>query len=137
MVGVETVVYFFRQKTTYEMRIGDCSTDVCSADLSDHAREVADQNIELSDLDGSINTHCSDLFDQLPQCEYGLIVCNPPYVNNHSIENLPQEYRHEPTLALAGGEDGMDLIRRLLQQAPDFLAQIGRASCRERVCQYV
>src|SRR3546814_10561363 len=52
-------------------------------------------------------------------------LCNPPYVNNHSMENLPQEYRHEPTLALAGGEDGMDLIRRLLQQAPDFLAPDG------------
>src|SRR3546814_1907240 len=80
------------------MRISDWSSDVCSSDL------------------------CSDLFEQLPDCEYKLIICNPPYVNNHSMEHLPQEYRHEPTMALAGGDDGMDLIRRLLQQAPAFMA---------------
>src|SRR3546814_2380150 len=93
---VDVFVFFFKQKTAYEMRISDWSSDVCSSDLvdavdvSEHALEVADQNIELSGLDGRINTHCSDLFDQLPQCEYGLIVCNPPYVNNHSMENLPR-----------------------------------------------
>lgn len=101
------------------------NAQVDAVDISEHALEVADENIELSGLDGRITTHCSDLFDQLPQCEYSLIVCNPPYVNNHSMENLPQEYRHEPTLALAGGEDGMDLVRRLLQRAPDFLAPAG------------
>ncbi|MGB6104409.1 MAG: 50S ribosomal protein L3 N(5)-glutamine methyltransferase [Pusillimonas sp.] len=98
---------------------------VDAVDLSEHALEVADQNIELSGLDGRITTHCSDLFEQLPGCEYQLIVCNPPYVNNHSMENLPLEYRHEPTMSLAGGDDGMDLIRRLLRQAPDFMAPQG------------
>src|SRR5690606_27437787 len=79
------------------------NAQVDAVDLSEHALEVADENIELSGLDGRITTHCSDLFDQLPQCEYNLIICNPPYVNNHSMEHLPQEYRHEPTMALAGG----------------------------------
>lgn len=101
------------------------NAQVDAVDLSERALEVADENIELSGLDGRITTHCSDLFEQLPQCEYKLIICNPPYVNNHSMEHLPQEYRHEPTMALAGGDDGMDLIRRLLQQAPDFLAPEG------------
>ncbi len=101
------------------------NAQVDAVDLSEHALEVADENIELSGLDGRITTHRSDLFDQLPQCEYQLIVCNPPYVNNHSMEALPPEYRHEPTMALAGGEDGMDLIRRLLRSAPDFMAPEG------------
>ncbi len=101
------------------------NAQVDAVDLSEHALEVADQNIELSGLDGRIATHCSDLFDQLPQCEYKLIICNPPYVNNHSMEHLPPEYRHEPTEALAGGDDGMDLIRRLLDEAPAFLAPEG------------
>lgn len=101
------------------------NAQVDAVDLSEHALEVADENIELSGLDGRITTHCSDLFEQLPDCEYKLIICNPPYVNNHSMEHLPQEYRHEPTMALAGGDDGMDLIRRLLQQAPAFMAPHG------------
>lgn len=101
------------------------SAQVDAVDLSEHALEVADENIELSGLDGRITTHCSDLFEQLPGCEYKLIICNPPYVNNHSMEHLPQEYRHEPTMALAGGDDGMDLVRRLLQQAPSFMAPDG------------
>ncbi|NYT79393.1 50S ribosomal protein L3 N(5)-glutamine methyltransferase [Alcaligenaceae bacterium] len=101
------------------------NAQVDAVDLSERALEVADQNIELSGLDGRITTHCSDLFDQLPQCEYNLIVCNPPYVNTQSMENLPAEYRHEPTEALAGGEDGMELIRRLLVQVTDYLAPDG------------
>lgn len=95
---------------------------VDAVDISEHALEVADENVELSGLDGRITTHCSDLFDQLPLCEYKVIVCNPPYVNSHSMEHLPAEYRHEPTLALAGGDDGMDLVRRLLQDAPRYMA---------------
>jgi len=101
------------------------NAQVDAVDLSEHALEVADQNIEQFGLDGRITTHRSDLFDQLPACEYKLIVCNPPYVNNHSMESLPPEYRHEPTMALAGGDDGMDLVRRLLRDAPAFMAEDG------------
>lgn len=101
------------------------NAQVDAVDVSERALEVADENIELSGLDGRITTHCSDLFNQLPQCEYQLIICNPPYVNNHSMEALPPEYRHEPTMALAGGEDGMDLVRRLLEAAPNFMAPEG------------
>ena len=101
------------------------NAQVDAVDLSEQALEVADQNIELSGLDGRIATHCSDLFDQLPECEYQLILCNPPYVNSRSMQTLPQEYRHEPAVALAGGEDGMDLVRRLLRDAPGFMAPDG------------
>ena len=101
------------------------NAQVDAVDLSEHALEVANKNIRHYGLDGRITTHRSDMFDQLPQCEYNLIICNPPYVNNHSMEALPPEYRHEPTMALAGGEDGMDLIRKLLHDAPDFMASDG------------
>ena len=101
------------------------NAQVDAVDLSEHALAVADENIELSGLDGRITTHASDLLQGLPQCEYDLILCNPPYVNDQSMENLPQEYRHEPTMALSGGEDGMELIRRLLQDAPGFMAPEG------------
>ena len=101
------------------------NAQVDAVDLSEHALEVADLNIEQFGLDGRVATHRSDLFDQLPQCLYQLIVCNPPYVNDHSMESLPPEYRHEPTMALAGGGDGMDIVRRLLHDAPRFLDERG------------
>src|SRR5690606_27971221 len=75
------------------------NAQVDAVDLSEHALEVADENIEQFGLDGRITSHRSDLFEQLPACEYNVIVCNPPYVNNHSMEALPAEYRHEPTMA--------------------------------------
>ena len=101
------------------------NAQVDAVDLSEHALEVAEQNIVQFSLDGRITTHQSDLFGQLPACEYDLIVCNPPYVNNHAMEALPPEYRHEPTMALAGGEDGMDVVRRILKDAPRFMSPEG------------
>jgi len=101
------------------------NAQVDAVDVSEHALEVADANIEQFGLDGRVTTQRSDLFDQLPDCEYDVIICNPPYVNSHAMEALPQEYRHEPTLALAGGEDGMDLVRRILDKAPEFLSANG------------
>ena len=101
------------------------NAQVDAVDLSEHALEVAELNIEQFGLDGRVATHRSDLFDQLPQCQYQVIVCNPPYVNNSSMESLPPEYRHEPTMALAGGDDGMDIVRRLLRDAPQFMSEGG------------
>lgn len=101
------------------------NAQVDAVDLSDGALEVAGRNIDLYRLDGRVTACKSDLFDQLPACEYDLIICNPPYVNEESMHALPPEYRHEPELALAGGEDGMDLVRRLLADAPRFLAPEG------------
>lgn len=101
------------------------SAQVDAVDISEHALEVTDQNIEQFGLDGRITAHQSDLFNNLPDCQYNLILCNPPYVNSHSMEALPPEYRHEPTMALAGGDDGMDLVRRILQQAHPYLAPNG------------
>lgn len=101
------------------------NAQVDAVDLSEHALEVADVNIEQFGLDGRVTTHRSDLFDQLPDCRYQVIICNPPYVNDGSMEALPPEYLHEPTMALAGGGDGMDIVRRLLRDAPRFLDEGG------------
>ncbi len=101
------------------------NAQVDAVDISEDALAVADGNIQLHGLDGRVTTYRSDLFAQLPPSEYQVIICNPPYVNQQSMEALPEEYRHEPTLALAGGEDGMQIVRRLLEQAPDYLTTDG------------
>lgn len=101
------------------------NAQVDAVDISEQALEVARINIDNYLLDGRVTPHRSDLFKQLPACEYNLIICNPPYVNSDSMQALPAEYLHEPALALAGGDDGMDLVRRLLQDAPNFMATGG------------
>ena len=67
----------------------------------------------------------SDLFAKLPAKKYDLIVTNPPYVNNQSMKSLPAEYRAEPAMALAGGEDGMDIVRRIVAGAKERLSNHG------------
>ena len=90
---------------------------VTGADLSPEALAVARINVEKHGLQERITLVQSDGLAQLPG-PWALILCNPPYVNAHSMAALPQEYRAEPELALAGGADGMDFIRRLLHDAP-------------------
>lgn len=90
---------------------------VDAADISAEALEVARMNVERHRLGHRITLMQSDLLDNV-RGPYDLIVCNPPYVNAQSMAKLPQEYRHEPSLALAGGEDGMDLVRRIVRDAP-------------------
>jgi ribosomal protein L3 glutamine methyltransferase len=63
--------------------------------------------------------------DPTDENRFDLIVCNPPYVNAASMRALPAEYHAEPALALAGGEDGMDLIRKIIGSAPDYLSERG------------
>jgi ribosomal protein L3 glutamine methyltransferase len=90
---------------------------VDAADLSRSALEVAAINVTRHQLDARIRLAESDGLAALPG-PYDLILCNPPYVNARSMAALPAEYRAEPELALAGGEDGMDFVRRLLADAP-------------------
>ena len=99
---------------------------VDAVDLSADALAVAQSNIELHGLQDRVQTLRSDLLAQVPtdRC-YDLIVCNPPSVNEQSMQALPPEYRHEPRLALAGGDDGMDLVRRILADAPRVMAPEG------------
>jgi len=101
------------------------AAQVDACDISVDALNVARQNLALHQLEARVTLHHSDGFNQLPPKPYALILCNPPYVNAQSMQTLPAEYRHEPALALAGGEDGMDFIGRLLAQAANYLAEDG------------
>lgn len=97
---------------------------VDALDISADALAVAQINIERHGLHERIKTRLSDGLKQAAGT-YDLIVCNPPYVNAQSMSALPAEFLHEPELALAGGKDGMDFIRGLLQQAPVFMTDDG------------
>jgi ribosomal protein L3 glutamine methyltransferase len=90
---------------------------VDGADISLDALAVARINVERHELQERITLLHSDGLSAV-NGPYDLILCNPPYVNAQSMAALPAEYRAEPELALAGGDDGMDFIRRLLQEAP-------------------
>ncbi|MFQ1062203.1 50S ribosomal protein L3 N(5)-glutamine methyltransferase [Bordetella trematum] len=98
---------------------------VDAVDLSADALDVARRNVQDYQLEDRLTLHQSNLFTALPEAEYDVILCNPPYVNSQSMDALPAEYRAEPFLALAGGEDGMDLVRRILQAAPQYLSAEG------------
>ncbi|MDF1484396.1 50S ribosomal protein L3 N(5)-glutamine methyltransferase [Ramlibacter sp. H39-3-26] len=97
---------------------------VDGADISDDALAVARINVDRHGLQDRITLRHSDGLAQLPG-PYDLILCNPPYVNARSMAALPAEYQAEPALALAGGSDGMDFIRRLLADAPARLSPHG------------
>lgn len=90
---------------------------VDASDLSADALELAAQNIERHGLQQRIRLWRGDCMEPVPGA-YDLILCNPPYVNAASMQALPAEYRAEPRLALDGGADGMDFVRRLLRDAP-------------------
>ncbi|MEZ5663233.1 MAG: 50S ribosomal protein L3 N(5)-glutamine methyltransferase [Burkholderiaceae bacterium] len=92
--------------------------EVTGADLSTDALAVARINVDRHELAGRIHLVESDGLADCPG-PWDLILCNPPYVNAGSMSKLPDEYRAEPELALAGGADGMDFIRRLLQDAAE------------------
>ncbi len=95
---------------------------VTGADLSPEALEVARINVDKHGLQDRIALQLSDGLAALPG-PWDLIVCNPPYVNAGSMASLPAEYRAEPELALAGGVDGMDFVRRLLADAPARMSE--------------
>ncbi len=97
---------------------------VQAADISTDALAVAQINIDKHQLASRVTTIVSD---GLAQCAgpYDLVLCNPPYVNSASMAALPAEYLAEPQIALAGGSDGMDFIRPLLQQLPSKLSEHG------------
>jgi len=98
---------------------------VDAADLSRDALEVARRNVRDYGLESRVKLHESDLFAGLPGRRYDLIVSNPPYVREAVMRKLPAEYRREPALALAGGRDGLDLVRRIVREAPDHLEENG------------
>ena len=102
---------------------------VSACDISLPALAVASRNLDRHGLTSQIELFQGDLWNALPEPHddnrFDLIICNPPYVNTNSMNALPAEYHAEPALALAGGDDGMDLIRKIIAGAPDYLTERG------------
>lgn len=103
--------------------------EVNASDLSMQALSLAAKNIDRHNLTDQIEVFQGDLFEALPvvdeDSKYDLIICNPPYVNAQTMTSLPPEYHAEPSMSLAGGSDGMDLIRKILQNAKEYLRTDG------------
>lgn len=98
---------------------------VDAVDISKDALAVAQRNVDTYELQNRITLIESDLYTNVPDKKYDLIITNPPYVNSGSMSKLPQEYLHEPQIALAGGEDGMDLVRKIVAGAAQRLNKNG------------
>lgn len=96
-----------------------------AVDISADALAVARRNVEDYELQDRITLIESDLYTKVPKKKYDLIVTNPPYVNAGSMNKLPQEYLREPQIALAGGADGMDLVRKIVAGAAERLTKHG------------
>lgn len=99
--------------------------EVVLGDISFEALEVANSNIERHGLEERVYTVQGDGFDGLPGQRFDLIISNPPYVDAEDFADMPAEYHHEPALGLACGEDGLDLVRRMLAEAADHLTEKG------------
>lgn len=102
---------------------------VDASDLAAGALAVAARNVERHALRGRVRLVRSDLFARLGARRYDLIVGNPPYVDARAMRALPREYRYEPRLALAGGSDGLALVRRIIAQAAAHLEPRGLLVC--------
>jgi ribosomal protein L3 glutamine methyltransferase len=100
-----------------------------AVDLSAGALALARRNVATHRLGDRLTLHRGDLFEPLGTRRYDLILTNPPYVDARGMARLPPEYRHEPRLALAAGDDGLDLVRRILADAPRHLRPGGGLLC--------
>lgn len=98
---------------------------VDALDISQDALDVAQMNIEEHGLVDRVFPIQSDLLEQVIGQQYDLIVCNPPYVDAEDMADLPAEFQHEPALALAAGDDGLDLVEKILEIAPQCLSENG------------
>jgi len=99
--------------------------EVDATDISKDALAVAEKNIQRHDVDGQVRLYQADLFEGLPAQRYDLIVSNPPYVDAVDMAALPDEFRHEPELGLASGDDGLDACVKILADAPQWLTDEG------------
>ena len=102
---------------------------VDAVDISKGALEVATRNVDEYGLDERITLYRGDLFAPLGDNRYDLIITNPPYVDAEGMAALPPECRAEPRIAFDGGADGLDVVRRILREAPDHLTPDGGLIC--------
>ena len=103
--------------------------DVDASDLSADALDVARQNCQRHRMQDRVTLIQSDLFQDIRKKKYDIILSNPPYVDAATMAHLPEEFRKEPDLGLASGEDGLDAVRRILKNAADYLEPHGILVC--------
>ena len=103
------------------------NAELVAADISPDALDVAEINRKRFDLEHDLELVKTDLFSNLQGRRFDLIISNPPYVTQAAMDALPTEYRHEPALALGAGEDGMDIMRRMMPELRDHLTDHGIA----------
>lgn len=96
-----------------------------AVDISADALEVAKVNVKKFEMEDQVQLIQSDLFSGVKGRKYDVIISNPPYVDVAEMKALPDEYRHEPELALAAGKDGLDIVHRILKEAPAHLSAHG------------
>lgn len=105
------------------------SARIDAADLSADALDVARRNVDESGVADRIRLFHGDLFAPLSGARYDLILANPPYVDAKTMAHLPAEYRHEPTMALDGGHDGLEMVRRIMKNVGAHLESTGGILC--------
>ena len=102
---------------------------ITAADLSSDALDVARINLKEHDLSDQITLHQGNLFEAVKGQQFDLIISNPPYVAKAEVDSFPPEYGHEPKMAHLGGEDGFELVREIIKQAPKHLNKGGGLLC--------
>ena len=110
------------------------NAEIDAVDISKDALEVAARNVGDYGLEGRLTLHRGDLFKPLRNKRYDLIISNPPYVDAEGMEGLPRECRAEPKLAFDGGDDGLDIVRRIVDGAKAHLAPQGGLLCEVGRC---
>ena len=105
------------------------NASVDAVDISEGALDVARRNVVEHEVEGRVALYHGDLFAPLAGKTYDIILTNPPYVDQDGMERLPPEFRAEPALALAAGVDGLDIVRRIMRDAPAFLKPGGGVLC--------
>lgn len=105
------------------------NAEIDAVDLSADALTLAAENVEDHNFGDRISLFHGDLFNPLEGRSYDLIITNPPYVGRDVMEILPEEFRHEPAMALDGGEDGFDIVHRILAEAKAHLNPGGAILC--------
>ena len=103
--------------------------EVDAVDISKDALDVAARNVSDHGLEGQIELYRGDLFKPIGDKRYDLIISNPPYVDEAGMASLPRECRAEPKIAFDGGRDGLDIVRRILDEAGKHLTPNGGLLC--------
>lgn len=103
----------------------DQAAEVVLSDLSSDALSIAQKNIDRYALNDRVTTVQGDLFENLSGLRFDLILSNPPYVDAQDIAEMPEEYKHEPTMGLGAGQDGLDIAKQIFGSAGDYLEDEG------------